>query len=224
MSADDNATWLFKKPHDHNHNSESFWSSLFALQILEASRIGQGLQIPMFQYREDVDRWWFDQDGLLNIPRDLKFQQIVIEGYIRDNLLGKQTDANKDFYNLKPDISIQLEGEILIIEVKTVGHKIGRRQKSLYERLCQHLVSRGHRASLYFLISAGHEENSDLQLLKSSGTGPSTFKILLWEQFFKSVAEQLPNSLIARCLDNLSAYYIAENKYLQGKKPQGKLA
>jgi len=215
--AGNNATMLFLEPHRSHHSSESFWSSLFALQLLEASRAGHRLAIPVFQYREEGDCWWFDRNGFLNVPNGLDFRRVVVEGSIQDDFVGNLAESiPKDLYGLKPDILIQLDRKVWIIEVKTIGSRIGGK-KDLYERLCHFLQRNGYRAFLYFLISAGHEDKLDWELLRSPKTVQSTFKILLWEQFFKSVAEQVPDSLIQKCLGDLSEYYTPEDEYLQGK-------
>lgn len=190
----ENGTDLFVRPSREYHHSEHFWSSFFALYILESSRSGEVILKAKKHTKENR----FCDDGELNITSKLKFDDLIVEGNIGDVTFFKKVGFNKtgfqeEYLSIKPDIVIRdttpTKEKVIIIEVKTVGHKIGRYQKILYEKLIAFLRENGCAAELYFLLSSGHENNRDWDLL-TEGEKPSLFKLLLWEDVFKKISEQ----------------------------------
>lgn len=182
-----NATDLFIKPDRAYHNSESFWTSLFALYILGVSNSGAE-RIPAYQH---TNRGEFRKDGFLKIPSGLKFEDVVVEGGIGDISFFKKAGFNgneilEDFW-FKPDVVIRADSKkVIVIEIKTVGHHLGEHQKNNYVNFTKFLNERGCNAELYFLLSCGHEKNSDWELLTEKGE-QLEYKILLWEDVLKGI-------------------------------------
>lgn len=212
-----NATSLFEKPSRAHHNCESFWATYFALFILNMSKSDRTHRIPAYQYREEETKWSFDHSGYLEVPSGLDFENIVVEGMIRPGFVkGLEEPVPKDVQYLRPDILVRDIDPIIIIEVKTIGHDIGSYQKECYEKLSSFLRKHGFNVELFFLISAGHEFNSDFRILRGNQAKSNQFRILLWEQFFKYISEQCSNEFLTTCLGDVSKYYKDEERYMIG--------
>lgn len=217
MDNKDNATWLFIEPAQHYHHSESFWSSLFALHVLMASRSNRSLAIPAYQYREDRGSWKFEPDGFFHVPNGLDFREIVVEGKIRPGFLSRvQSDLPPDLLDLRPDILLHHSDRVAIVEVKTVGHELGHYQKQCYDKLAKYIQDRGYQAELYFLISAGHEVARNFKLLRTESLNTPSFKLLLWEAVLQQMCEEPPISPLAMSLGDISEYYRHKEHYMQG--------
>ena len=212
-----NATCLFSLPRKKFHNSESFWSSLFAIQIVDTFRQGIKLHIPTFVYHEDGKRWLFElQKDNLELPSQLDFKSIVVEGKLGiDFFPGISDSLHKKFENLRPDITIFGNNSLTFIETKTVGAGIAPKEQ-LYFELCEEFTkSRRINANTYLLLSAGHENAAQVRGLATS-VWKRPPRLILWEQFFKAVERQVKNSLLSRLFPNLSQYYELEESYLSG--------
>ena len=213
----DNATWFFLTPRSEHHNSESFWSTLFALYLLAESRGNRDLALPAFRYVEADHRWAFQPAGTLAVPTGLEFTDVVVEGKIRPHFLPRVGPVPDELLDLRPDILFHHQDRVIVIEVKTVGHELGQYQRDCYLTLTKFLRSVGYTTELYFLISAGHEKRRDLGLLRWDPAGPDPFKILLWEQVFRQMCEAQPSSPLSVCLGNISAYYANEAHFMHGE-------
>jgi hypothetical protein len=122
-----NATWLFIQPSRDHHNSESFWTTFFALYILGSCKNGEDVSIPTFNYIEKSGSWEFKPDKPLKIPANLDRTRIVVEGKIKNQIFG---DIQINLQNISPNIIIHSnESNIIIIETKTVGSKLDIYQK-----------------------------------------------------------------------------------------------
>lgn len=197
-----NMTYLFEQPRSKHHNSESFWTSLFALHILSLSQSQQDKYIPTYRFQVEGKEWKFTQhETSFCVPPSLLFTDVVVEGGINETTF-KGVSIDNELYAIKPDIIVQKDKKISIIEVKTTGrHCIGAHQKSLYDKLIVLLGKNGYKADLFFLMSVGHEKNSDWELLQKNPAA----KILLWEK----VLEEICNSknTLGQCLGDQSQYY-----------------
>jgi len=208
-----NATYLFEKPKRNHRNSESFWTTFFALYLIYLSKSGQNLNIPAYKYRKRNGQRCFDSDGNLIVPKDLDFHDVVVEGRITQGFVTKLNNPiPTDLLNLQPDIIIQTKDNVLIIEIKTIGSGIDIHKRERYEQLRHFLQDNGYYASLYFLISAGHE--GSLAVLDADSFELQEFKILLWEQVFKHLDKYNSNSFLIKCLGNITPYYITEEEYM----------
>jgi hypothetical protein len=113
-----------------------------------------------------------------------------------------------------PDIIIVDQDTIAIIEVKTVGHSLSQYQKACYEALKELLRKHGYSAEIYYLLSAGHEEDTDWQILRRQSESSEPSKILLWEkvlQYFDGITPAMP---IMKCLGDVQPYYRNESEYM----------
>jgi len=208
-----NATYLFQEPNRNHHNSESFWTSFFALYLLHLSKQANTPEIPAYKCNLKDGKRRFETDGILNIPKGLDYRNVVVEGGIRDGFVPNlSSPIPQNLYNLKPDIIIQKNSEIIVIEVKTIGASIANQQKENYEQITEFLNQNGYKASLYFLISAGYEHSIDNLSYNSSNI--DTFKLLIWEQIFKHIFTYNPESLLAKYLGDITDYYIPEEDYM----------
>lgn len=177
-----NATWLFLKPYENMHSSESLWTSLFSIFIVCASQKGIQIELPLY-YIDDQN----DNNPTLNVGRSFKIlpslsfdKDIIVEGNLSYNVLN---DLPGELSSLRPDIMIMKDKKpYVMIEVKTTGrHRVGSRQLELYRKL-QDFFGDLH---VYFLISRGHEStgiNGDLDLLAKAKSD-----ILLWEDIFPQI-------------------------------------
>lgn len=211
-----NATDLFLLPHENFRNSESSWSSLFTFQILDASRRGAKLYVPTFVYREEGKRWYFEQQKeALQLPSQLEFTSIVVEGKLRTGFLpGISDPLPMKFNDLRPDITLLWGHCLAVIETKTVGARITQKEQ-LYFDLCEWLIERGINSKAYLLLSAGHQPDSDVRGLVGTEWKQAP-RLILWEQFFKAIEKQVRNSLLSRLFPNLHQYYEREEGYLSG--------
>jgi hypothetical protein len=210
-----NATDLFLLNHENFHSSESSWSSLFAYQILDASRQGVELRIPIFVYRQAQGRWYFEEqeNGLL-LPPHLNFSSVVIEGKFRTGCIPGMSDPlPMKFNDLRPDVTLLLDSSLALIETKTIGARITQKEQ-LYFDLCEWLIGQGISAKPYILLSAGHQPDSDV-----CGLCDAQWKqvptLILWEQFFKAIEQQVRDPLVSRLIPNLKRYYEPEEEYLR---------
>lgn len=128
-----NATHLFEQPHPNFRNSESFWSSLFAIQILKASSCdGLELEIPVHRYCETAQKWWFEPIESLVVPAHLGFNSAIVEGRLRTGFVPCATENLPMAYNdLRPDIVLKWNNAVSVIETKTLGARITQKD-SLY--------------------------------------------------------------------------------------------
>jgi len=210
-----NATDLFLLPHVNFRNSESSWSRLFTFHILDASSRGTKLCIPTFVYREEGNRWYFEQQKeALQLPSKLDFKLIVVEGKLRTGFLpGISDPLPMKFNDLRLDITI-LGHSLVVIETKTVGARITQKEQ-LYFDLCEWLIERGINSKAYLLLSAGHQPDTDVHSLVGT-EWKQVPSLILWEQFFKAIEKQVRNPLFSRLFPNLHQYYEPEEGYLSG--------
>lgn len=202
-----NATYLFEKPERNFHNSESFWSSLFAIYILITSNSKDPISIPIYKYRVVENKWRFEPSGELSIPPGLSYHNVVVEGKINESSFENMPNIPPELYDIRPDIIIKHNKMVHIVEIKTIGHKIGEYQKSNYEKLVNKLKENGYEANLYFLLSVGHEHESDWAMLAKDD-----IKILLWEDVLKLICNSTKE--LRHCFGNITEYY--ENIGLEG--------
>lgn len=216
-----NATHLFTLPDRRFHHSESFWSSFFALLLLDASRRGFALEIPVYRCGDPTKSGRFRRIDSLVIPAGLDPEDVVVEGRlgagftnVYAGILGDLDETFKDFKNLVPDIIIRCGNELIVIETKTVGAKLSAKEK-LYEDFRRWLDARGASVSTYLLISAGHESPGQMhQLATAKWEGPS--RLILWEQLFKAVSVQVGPTSLLRLIPDPAVYWESEAEYLGG--------
>lgn len=203
-----NATYLFEKPQRSFHNSESFWTSLFALYLMEISRKSDNQNLPVFELSKgDTDSNFNRNDEDWTVPGGLCFKNIVVEGRLtKESFENLEKPFPNDLANLKPDIIVQSENKnVVIIEVKTIGHELTKYQKEIYIQIKDFLAENGYNVKLFFLISEGYEGN--LNVLEYQTPDTNQYKILLWEHIFKHIFTYNSKSLIAHYLGDIEEYY-----------------
>jgi hypothetical protein len=210
-----NATYLFEKPLRFFHNSETYWSSLFASQVLQASRSGVTLSIPTYTYNEIGANWQFSPSDSLVIPQGLDFTQVVVEGKIRTGFVSSiAAPLPVQFNGLRPDLTMLWNKKVYFAETKTIGAKLEDKDM-LYLALANWLVTHGCQSEALLLISAGHENAREVrQLASSTWHGPK--RIILWEKFFEAVVQQVDHSLIRTLIPDIEQYYTPENRFMSG--------
>src|SRR5208337_2335734 len=116
-----NATYLFKRPSDPFHSSESFWTSIFALYILIKTNSDNRFKIKTYDFVENNSKWEYRKKSYFEIKNKLNFEDIIVEGNIKENPRFK--NISRDFPAIKPDIIINDDKAhtIYIIGNKTVG-------------------------------------------------------------------------------------------------------
>jgi len=188
-----NATWLFEKPYPDMHSSESLWTSLFSIFIICASQKSIQFDFPLY-YIDDQDHYYpkLKAGKSFKILPSLSFDRnIIVEGNMSYNVFQ---DLPGELSSLRPDIMIlKDEQPSIMIEVKTTGrHRIGTRQLGLYEKMQEFFCN----LQVYYLISCGHESNSDLDLLAKAKSD-----ILLWEDIFPQILQS--RFLLNDCLKGI---------------------
>jgi hypothetical protein len=217
-----NATDLFRMPINNFHNSESAWSSLFAYQLIDASSKDVELSIPVYVYMESQGGWSFEEQERepLKLPHRLNFSSVLVEGILSTESIkalvkGLANPLPIEFSGLRPDITLRMGDKSLVfIETKTVGAAISQKEQ-LYFKLAEWLIGQGINAKTYILLSAGHESNSQVTWLAS--TEWKTPTLILWEQFFKAIEQQVNEPLISRIIPNLKQFYDNEEEYMGSK-------
>ena len=83
--------------------------------------------------------------------------------------------AKTEVLTLANTAEFEIIDNVLIIEIKTIGSGIDIHKRERYEQLRHFLQDNGYYASLYFLISAGHE--GSLAVLDADSLELQEFKI-----------------------------------------------
>ena len=213
-----NATYLFEKPDRDLHNSESFWTSLFGLFLLECSMKCKKVTIPTYRfYKYDNGKWEFKEDEDFNMPFNLSFQDVIVEGIIKSSIFP---DIPDNLTNIKPDLLVLHRDEnelkdVFIFEIKTIGAHI--HQKDLYEGLLDYFQCKGYNVVLFFLLSIGHENNSDWSKLaeKQHMIRKNPFRIIFWEDVLKVLCSN--SDSFSYILEDIKSYTIYKKKDLSNK-------
>lgn len=207
-----NATNLFEIPNRTYRSSESFWTSFLAFAILTGSRSSLPIKLPVFECVFEGDGGYFLQcdDLIINEPVELK--NIVVEGRIQPNFLPNIKSVPNELMNLKPDILLRIDNSVIIIEVKTIGHSLGEYQMTCYDKLREFVRWHGYSAKVYYLLSAGHEDERDWKLLQKQSEKTTSANIILWEKLFQYLGSIEPRLAIFESLGDIHSFY--ENDYL----------
>lgn len=175
-----NATYLFERPYRYCHNSESWWTAFFSMLVLYKSNTEPSFSLPIKTYTT-ASRFtridWLACAGL-------QFSDIVVESPLNAQTFNLP-EWSTDYQNIKPDLTIVMREQktVTFIEVKTIGAGIARNLQ-LYENLCQHLQTSGWKASICYLLSCGHETNTDWRLLERHSVC-----VILWEDVLLAASE-----------------------------------
>jgi len=195
MDGIDNVTYLFDKPDVNSHNHESFWASLFAIFLVCASQSKIEFKLPVYFIDKDNDyEPTTSKERTFRISSNLSFDK---------NIIVDSTFSNKLFpglpptlWSLRPDIMILKEKNVphILVETKTTGrHEIGEYQLSLYKEIKEFFGD----IEIYFLISRGHENKNDRDLLSKE-----KFSILLWEDVLPKIVKS--NVPLSDCLKEVN--------------------
>jgi len=192
-----NATDLFKKkPFRH---SERFWAAYFALFLLQESQSVQPRDLPVYSC---------DAKGHLTKRETLPVSRLAYENVIADGKLTGEPFGLKDWpneiLNLQIDVVVLKPEQKVVhfIEVKTVGADV-RRNFLRYPIVCCTVRKAHWESNLYYLLSHGHETQTDWPLLAEGNQG-----ILLWEDIFQFV-EETPLGKMLAVVEGLSCYATA---------------
>lgn len=212
--SDKNATYLFGRPNSRFHSSEQFWSSLFALLILNLSNSEGMFQIPAYRFFQDKEKWVYKHDEYFVIQKGLKLENVVVDGKITDAIFPDMKPLSNELSGIRPDIFIHKDKRIEIIEVKTIGAHLLSGQRNNYLNLRKFFNENQFQVGLYFLLSIGHEKDNDWTTLQDTGQGENPFKILLWEDVLKCIDENTKE--FKNSLGELFAFYKDKDLYLKG--------
>lgn len=171
-----NATYLFEKPYRKFHNSEPWWSAYFTILALWMSSKDTPLSVPVYEARGN---------GLLDAVDVIDFSGANYANLIADaRLHGELFDIENwpnEFLHLRPDITFfrSLEKKkIVFVETKTIGASV-QGNIANYPRISRFLEDCGWCVELIFLLSKGHEQISDWELLANHSA-----RIITWEDVF----------------------------------------
>lgn len=176
MAETKNATHLFELPGRQYHNSESWWTSFFAMLTLYRSQQDPQWSLSTFVFKGG----WPTEQGRFT-PGRLSVEQLIVEAGLSKNPFRLASWPN-EFLQLKPDVCVlrQDEREVIFVEVKTIGASIARNHLR-YLGMRNHLQEVGWSAKLYYLLSHGHECHGDFPLIEHSQV-----QVILWEDVLLS--------------------------------------
>jgi hypothetical protein len=199
-----NATWLFEKPHKKFHNAESWWTSIFSAMILwlEANKKNntKTIKIKTCRFKNNKKTTptaklktyryskigGFERAGGISF-KGAGFSNLIIDGSLKCTLFDIN-DGNPEWskkYNyLRPDITfIQKKiKKAVFIECKTIGSTV-KISNEKYKGLVEFLNKNGWTAKLYFLLSHGHNDSDWPHIEKEK------LEIILWEDALELMKE-----------------------------------
>jgi hypothetical protein len=179
-----NATYLFNQPTGKFHHSESRWSAIAQLASIWMGREKKELTTYTSTYSSENTEKWLQKKGQLSFDR-WNSHNTIVEGRLNNKLFSVD-GWSKDYDNISPDI-IHIDNtnsKVIMIEIKTIGSSVKSNLK-LYQRVVDTLRdSNKWSCELYYLLSYGHEKNSDWKLL-----GEADAQILLWEELFVNIKD-----------------------------------
>lgn len=191
-----NATYLFRR----YPNSESFWTSLFAMLLLYLSANKSEIRIQLWEYSESSSGWRYSPT-----QQTLKYEGLGIGNIAVEQDLGQALDRRRA--GVKPDLLLRdPSGAVTLIENKTIGSEIGDQivQYKIALQRCDCKTGR-----VFLLVSLGYE-GKDWRSLYSKKEMPS---LVLWEDVLEVMADdRLP---FARLLDFNATQYC--EKKLEGR-------
>lgn len=172
-----NSTYLFERPRRDFRNAESWWTAYFSMLVLW--EVSQGREIELPWYRSDPT-------GNLSISGSVKFEgasfsNVVVDGKLKGAAFSI-TPWPDQFLDLRPDVTIldPSRGKaVTFVEVKTIGASVARNIYP-YDDLVKFLRDNGWVSDVYYLLSEGHEAESDWKKLCECES-----RILKWEDVLR---------------------------------------
>ena len=189
-----NATHLFELPERRYHSSESWWSSFFAMVLLDRTQNDPHWCLRTYSCK---DGWPLERHDCF-MPGRLAPAEVIIEAPLSEHPF-RLARWPTEFLCLKPDVCI-LRGalsQVTFIEVKTIGASLAKNH-SRYLRARTHLEEQGWCAKFYYLLSHGHECPGDWSLVERDNV-----PIILWEDVLREAAATPFAKLVA---DSLTEY------------------
>jgi len=180
----ENATYLFNQPTGKFHHSESRWSAIAQLAYIWMGNKEKELTTYTSTYFSKNTENWLQKRGKLSFD-GWDSHNTIVEGKLNNKLFSVD-GWSKDYDNISPDI-VHIDNEnskVIMIEIKTIGSSVKSNLK-LYQRVVDTLRdSNKWSCELYYLLSYGHEKNSDWKLLREADA-----QILLWEELFDKIKD-----------------------------------
>jgi hypothetical protein len=184
-----NATYLFKKK--PFRNSERFWAAYFGLFLLQESQSAAPRDLPVYSCDANGH---LTQRGTLSVSR-LAYENVIADGKLTGEPFGLK-DWPNEILNLQIDVVVLKPEQKVVhfIEVKTVGADV-KRNFLRYPIVCDTVRKAHWESNLHYLVSHGHETQTDWPLLAEGNQGRS--RILLWEDIFRFVEETPLGKMLA---------------------------
>jgi hypothetical protein len=207
-----NATYLFegrslqtthlKLP----HKSESFWTAIFSLFLLDLGKVGSIKGHPrVWQCKEATTQPWYELrrgSPILKLT-GLEFDDLVMEPpTLAGHWFDEKVEVPARIGGVRPDVLLRLRSNspnkmshYVLIENKTVGADLNKNQVETYPKLLSFLSDHSIECQFILLMSVGVTEKiykSAKILQQNLG---SKFGLLLWEDIFRQMKEhqfQLP--------------------------------
>ncbi len=181
-----NATYMFEGDKGFHH-SESRWNAIAQLAFEWMGKAENALELNVYEssyLNKTSKKWLSPKEEHLDFS-GMNSKNTIVEGGLTHTVFGlNESQWNKDFSNIKPDIVHIGEERIVIVEVKTIGASV-KENMDLYQRLIKCLEKYTSKSvSLYYLLSYGHRPNSDWTHLENYGSN-----ILLWEELFLKIKD-----------------------------------
>jgi hypothetical protein len=192
--SDNNATYLFEaKNSQWPPSSESFWTTLFAIFLLEKKPV-----LTIWRYDNSSIRPYFSKRVSQNKQEPdclfldgLIFESVVVEPRaLSRNWPGTDEIPTADAGGFSPDVVIRLKNDhFVIIENKiTSGAMLNKNQLENYPRLADWLTIKNCKFDILLLMSVGADGlyKQAKELMDKIG---GNFGILLWEEVLKKMKE-----------------------------------
>ncbi len=186
----DNATYLFEREKSRTFfHCEGWWTGFFTILAALKARTGNPLKLPVYSVcshnyftrtGEDLDLGFATT---ANTATNVRWNKVFAPEEFRDTARMPQQDI--DVSGLMPDIVVRdiTTKRVVLIEVKTIGSS-AKQNMQPYETIETKLRNLSWNAKLFYLVSAGHEPDSDCGLFREYKS-----RVLLWEDVFEAVAD-----------------------------------
>lgn len=182
------ATWLFEGKDTLNGekvrvsmNSESWWTALFSIFVIESCALHETIELPLKRYCREKDL--LDAECFESFDKKvITFSNLTYDNVYIETSASKMLEHITQFKNIKPDVVIKDDMKINIIENKTVQAHDDSLDK--YSDLCDILNGNGYSAKLYLLASRGLSQDSVWSVVNER-----KLPVILWEDVFKKMDE-----------------------------------
>lgn len=200
MGGRDNATWLFEGTGAGNmpHNSESFWTSLFALFVLHLAKRGTALTV--WQCKEPTDGRYYELrhssssialSGVQVADISIEPPTRAMQGFVY-SLLNEKLDAagiRPDLFMRVPLVGTPRQYKYVFIENKTT-EGLQSNQEENYPALIKSIKEKKDTLCEFLLLTSVGSCKPYESAKRFQESMGGSFGMLLWEDVFREMRAQ----------------------------------